>query len=193
MIVFRNNQRLRVDLTPKEESLVIHLALRLGEPGKTVPVKELYRNFWPRAANPSSPLSHMLVRVRNELRIPKHLMSISSHIGERVLANNGFYIATDHQDLEIALAEAKALQRAGEWPYARDKFQSAIRALRGEPFSRNYDGWSEDMRTIIRNQVESAAMNFLQGVKRLKKQKISASVLDRLKKVFPGHDWLRAV
>jgi tetratricopeptide (TPR) repeat protein len=193
MTVFCNNHRLRVNLTPKEESMVIHLALRLGEPGKTIPVKDLCRNFWPRSAKPSSQLSHMLVRLRSELRIPKHLMSISAHIGERILINNGLYIATDHQDLEIALAEARALQRAGEWPYARDKFQRALRILRGEPFSRNYDEWSEDMRAIIRNQVESVIMNFLQDVNKLKKQKMTARILDRLKKVFPGHDWPLAV
>ena len=180
MILARRQKRLKVKLTPKEEALLIHLALKVGEPGRSVPVHELYTNFWPRSRNPASQLSHLLVRLKTKLLITKHLISISIQSDERRLVNRGFYMASDYQDLETTLAEAKALERANEWSYARVKYLQAFRFVRGEPFKRMYDPWSENTRMIIFNQLETAGKDFAQGCVEHKNKKEATRILKKV-------------
>ncbi len=160
-VIIRDHQYLKARFQPKEEALMIHLALRAGEPGMSVPVQDLHRNFWPQSRDAASRLSHLLVAVKQKLGLPGHLMTMASHLGVKCLVNRGFYMTTDYQDFETTLTEAQALERAGEWTFARDKYRQAFRLLRDGPFSRSYDAWSEDMRNRILSRFEQEAQRFV--------------------------------
>jgi transposase/tetratricopeptide (TPR) repeat protein len=162
-VVYRNQQYLKFRLRPKEEALLIHLALRMGEPGMAVPVAEIHRNFWPQSGDAASRLSHLLVELKQKLAIPAYLISFATYLGAKRLVNRGFYMTTDYQDFENNLIEAHALERAGEWPYARTKFIETFRLLRAAPFRRNYDNWSDEMRRRILDRIEQEAGQFLRS------------------------------
>jgi len=158
--VYKNQQYLKTKLMPKEKALLIHLALKVSEPDKIITLKDLFVNFWPKSANPSSLLSHFLVRLKKKLRLPGHLLMISSRYGEPRLVNRGVYLTTDYNDFGIALVQAKALEWAGEWEFAKKEYIRAFRIFRGEPFKKMYDPWSENMRRVILNQLETEAIYF---------------------------------
>jgi transposase/tetratricopeptide (TPR) repeat protein len=150
-------------LTPKEKSLLVYLAIKLNEPGRSIPLKGIYKNFWPKSKNPASQLSHILVRLKTKLLIPAHLIYISSKTGDRRLTNKGFYISTDFQDFRTLVAEARALERADEWIHARPMFKQAFKLIRGEPFRHIYDDWSENMRILIINNIRSALNDYIRN------------------------------
>lgn len=162
-VVIRDLQYVKARFRPKEEALLIHLALRAGEPGRSVPVQDLRRNFWPQSRDAASRLSHLLVAVKQKLGLPGHLMAMSSHLGLKCLVNRGFYMTTDYQDFETTLTEAQALERAGEWTFARDKYRQAFRLLRDGPFARIYDPWSEDLRNHILSRYEQEVKRFVRS------------------------------
>jgi len=160
-VVFRNQEYMKLQLRPREEALLIHIALKMGEPGRSVPVDEIYRNFWPKSSDAASRLSHLLVALKQELALPAYLISFSTHLGVKSLVNRGFYMTTDYQDFENNLIEAHALERAGEWQYARAKFVETFRFFRAAPFARVYDTWSEEMRRRVLGRFEQEAEQFM--------------------------------
>ena len=160
IIVYKNQQYVKAKLMPKEKALLIHLALKVSEPDKIITLKDLFVNFWPKSANPSSLLSHLLVRLKKKLRLPGHLLMISSRYGEPRLVNRGVYLTTDYNDFKVALTHAKALERADEWLFARREYMQAFTFFRGEPFKKMYDNWSEHMRRVILNELETEAIRF---------------------------------
>jgi transposase len=159
-VVYRNQQYLKLRLRPKEEALLIHLALKMGEPGRAIPVADLHRNFWPTSGDAASRLSHMLVELKRKLAIPAYLISFATYLGAKRLVNRGFYLTTDYQDFENNLIEAHALERAGEWPYARAKFIETFHLFRAAPFRRNYDNWSDEVRRRIIDRIGREAEQF---------------------------------
>ena len=159
-VLYRNGQYLRQRLPPKDLAFFIHLALRAGEPGKELPLDDLYANFWGHTKYPSRNLSHLLVRIRKALRIPSHLLGVDPNLHGGVLLNRGIYLTTDYDEWNQGIAQANAFLRADEWEFASREFRHVFSLLRGEPFRRMYDTWSEDTRTRIIFGVRSAWREF---------------------------------
>ncbi len=162
MIIYRNHKYFRVLLTPKEKAFLIHLALRVGEPGKSIFVDQLYKNFWPKSKNPSSQLSHLLVRLKKRMHLPSHLFVVSHNQVNKLLINKGVYFTTDYKDFELNLVQAKALMNSGEWCYVCKKYMSAFKLFRARPFEHMYDPWSEQMRQAVINRLENGLQEFLE-------------------------------
>jgi hypothetical protein len=162
MVVIKNHHTLKTQLRSKEQAFLIHLALRCGTPGDSVSLHNLHQNFWKQSAKPSQRLAHVMVDLKKKLLIPPHLLSISSASGERRLINRGIHMTTDLIELETLLAQAKTLERAHEWRFAEKDYVRAFMLVRGEPFKKMYDAWSEDMRSSIFNKIEGALEHFTQ-------------------------------
>ncbi|MEO0095718.1 MAG: transposase [candidate division WOR-3 bacterium] len=186
--VSKNQQFLRVNLSSKEYSFLIHFALRSGEPGKFIILREIYENFWPRSEKQVQRLLNLLVRLKKKLIIPGHLFGISSRDIESRLVNYGIYFATDYQEFNETLARAKALERAGEWGFARKEYLRAFRLFRGEPFKKNFDNWSVDMRFKILSQFETEAINFAKSCLEHGNKNDARKILQKVLKIIPDSE-----
>ncbi len=268
---------IRQNLSPKESAFLIALALRASEPGKEIPLDEIYKNFWPRkfshpplsspineedkwiyeqeeidkeewedpfnkrktyedilvedflkkeekneyfspspnpfnegsgkeeksykqggnitrpfGKNPARNLSHLLVRIKKALKMPSHLLEISYKENYPVLKNKGIYFTTDYFEFEQTLAQANAFLRADEWKFAKKEFIRAFNLMRGEPFKKMYDNWSENMRTRILYKLEKEVLKYsrqyieykVQG-KEKKDYEILKKVLEKAKRMIP--------
>ncbi len=191
IVVQKNQRHLRLHLTPIEKAFLIHLALRAGEPGKFIPVNDLYNNFWSKSKKPSYRLHRIAQQVKQKLKIPNHLIDILAYDGWKRLMNQGIYITTDYNDFVITLTQARALERTGEWHFARERYLQAFKLIRGEPFSQMYDNWSEDMRWIILNQLESAAINFANACLAHRNQRDAIKVLKKVSEIIPYSDEIK--
>ena len=185
IIVYKNQQYVKAKLMPKEKALLIHVALKVGEPDKIIFLKDLFVNFWPKSANPSNLLSHLLIRLKKKLRLPGHLLMISSKFGESRLVNRGVYLTTDYNDFKVALTHAKALERADEWLFARREYMQAFKLFRGEPFKKMYDPWSEHMRRVILNELENTTLEFAKRCLEHKNKTDAKKVLEKVLKIIP--------
>lgn len=76
------------------------------------------------------------------------------------MKRRGIYFVTNYQEFEQTLFQAKALELAGEWGFAKKEYLRAFNLFRGEPFKKMYDPWSEHMRRVILNKLESEAIHF---------------------------------
>ena len=150
--IYRNNTKLH-RLTPKYASFIIQLSIK-----KKIELNSLYRNFWPHAKNPRGSLSHLLFGLRRYLRLPTDTLFIK----QGFLHFKG-YIITDYQEFEQTLVHAKTLERASEWGFAKKQFLRAFKLFRGEPFRKMYDPWSEHMRWVLLNKLESEAIGFAES------------------------------
>jgi transposase len=158
--VYKNQGHLSVKLPPKDTAFLINLALRATEPGKKIFLKDIDNNFWPGSSTQARNLSHLLVRIKKALKIPSHLLDISHRGGEPVLVNRGIHFITDYAEFEQTFTTAQALERAGEWGFAKREYLQAFKLFRGEPFRKMYDPWSEHMRRVILNKLETEALHF---------------------------------
>ncbi len=163
VVITRHGHYLSTKPSPQEKALLIHLALRAGSPKKFILLRDLYQNFWSHSKNPSGLLLHVLANIKRKLRIPSHLLTVSSTYAEPRLNNRGIYFTTDYDELETLLVQVKSLEKAGERSYAKRDYLRAFRLLRGEPFKKMYDHWSETMRGAILNQVEEETVHFATG------------------------------
>ncbi|MEO0184113.1 MAG: helix-turn-helix domain-containing protein, partial [candidate division WOR-3 bacterium] len=141
-IIIRKNKCLNVILSPKELGLLGFICEKCCSPGAFSLVEEIYANFWPRSSKPAERLTHLLVQLRHKLKIPSHLLFITWAYGEKRIVNRGIYFITDYQDFRSLIVQAKVLQRAGEWGFARKEYLRAFKLFRGEPFKKNFDNWS---------------------------------------------------
>lgn len=187
----RNQKSLRTHLSPQETAFLIHLALRAGSPGTSVTTAALCQNFWPESSKPMDRLQHLLTRIKKKLTVPGHTLTVSSRSGEPKLMNKGIYLTTDDSELETLLTQVKSLERADEWQFAKRDYLRAFALLRGEPFERMYDNWSENMRDVILNRVENEALNFAQGCIAHNNEKEARQVLKRILKIIPHSDKIR--
>ncbi|MGB3479954.1 MAG: helix-turn-helix domain-containing protein [bacterium] len=185
-IAYKKGKYLNTKLPPKDTAFLIHLATRAQERNKAIRLEEIYKTFWPRSANPSYHLSHLLVRVKEELKIPSHLLTISSRMGYPSLINEGVYFTTDYQEFEQTLAQAKALERADEWEFAKREYLHAFRLFRGEPFRKMYDKWSEDMRRRILTEFETEAVNFAKSCLEHNNKKDAKCMFEKAAKIIPN-------
>ncbi len=175
----------RAKLSPQEKAFLVHLALRSGAPGKSIPVSDLYKNFWKQSTRPSERLLHLLVQLKKKLMLPGHLLSISSTYAEPRLINRGIYITTDYDEFQTLLAQAKSLEQADEWNFAKRDYLRAFNSVRDAPFKKMYDNWSESMRDVILNRVEHETINFTKGCIVHKNQKDAKRVLEKITKIIP--------
>lgn len=153
---------IRQKLSPKDSAFLIHLSLRASVPGKEIPLVKIYKNFWPSNDEKRARrnLSHLLLRIKKSLKIPSHLIEISYAKDNPVLINKGVYFITDYTEFKQTVANANTFLRTGDWEYAKKEFLKAFSLMRGEPFKKMYDDWSEDIRTKILNKYEEELLRF---------------------------------
>jgi DNA-binding SARP family transcriptional activator/transposase len=183
--VYKNQEYLKTKLHPKDAAFLIYLCFKATERAK---LNEIYTNFWARSNNPGRNLSHLLVRVKKALQIPSHLLIISSKRGYPSLINEGIHFRTDYQEFEQTLAQAKALERGGEWGYAKKEYLHAFRLFRGEPFRKMYDPWSEQMRRVILNKLETETVNFAKSCLEQGNKKDARKRLQKLLIIIPNSE-----
>lgn len=167
----------KLRLKPKDSAFLIHLSFRKNQ---RVLLEELCRNFWPLSKKPSRNLSHLLVRIKKALMFPGHLLRIRG----RFLAWN-LYFANDYESFEEALAQAKVLERAGEWGFARREYLRAFVMFRGEPFKKMFDNWSEDKRQEILMQLDHETQVFVRSCREHNNQRDIDRVLGKVAKIIP--------
>uniref|UniRef100_A0A7C4XKY3 Bacterial transcriptional activator domain-containing protein n=1 Tax=candidate division WOR-3 bacterium TaxID=2052148 RepID=A0A7C4XKY3_UNCW3 len=123
--------------------------------------------------------------------LPRNLLVIQSSSDFKVLLNNGFYISTDYSEFEQTLARAKALLRAGEWEFAKKEFLQAFKLFRGEPFKKNFDDWSVNMRFRILTELETEAINFAKACFEHNDRHNSKKVLEKVLKIIPNSEEIK--
>ncbi len=185
LIVYKNQNYLRVKLQPKDTSFLIHLALRAGEPYEEIPLESLYRNFWKKSKNPSRNLSHLLVRIKEGVNIPSHLLEISYRKDHPVLINKGIHFTTDYDEFQQVLVQTRALLRAGEWGFASKEYLRVFKLFRGEPFRKMYDDWSDDKRLEILFSYENEILIFAKELIAKGKKVVAEKLIKKAKKIIP--------
>lgn len=180
VIISKNQQHIRSHLRPKERSFVTHLALRAYASDRSILLDDLCRNFWTESSKPVDRLLHLMARIKNQLKIPRHLLTISSTAQEPRLSNRGVYFTTDYNEFEILLTQARSLERAGEWHFAKRDYIRAFALLRGRPFEKMYDQWSENMRNAIQNRVENDGVHFVRRCLESNNKKEARKVLEKV-------------
>ncbi|MGB3477756.1 MAG: BTAD domain-containing putative transcriptional regulator [bacterium] len=133
-------------------------------------------------------MAHLLVRLKRKLQLPGHSMVVSSRSGESRFINNGAYFTTDYGGFEALLVQAKTLERAGEWAFAEREYLRAFKLFRGEPFKKMYDNWSENMRRVILNKLETEAIHFVQECLKRGNKKDARKVLGKVIRIIPNSD-----
>jgi len=184
-VVYKNQKYLKIKLLPKDAAFVIQLALKAGEPGKMIFLKNLYDSFWPDSSAPARNLSHLLVRTKKALRIPSHLLEISHRKGEGVLINRGIHFITDYGKFDQVLVTAHAFMRSGKWSFARREFLRAFRLFRGIPLKGMFDRWSDDLQRVILNRLEREAISFVKGCLEHRNRRDARRVLERVSRIIP--------
>ncbi len=190
-VIYKNQKYLKFKLKPQEIAFFIHIGLRVSEPERSISVDELYKNFFPKVKDAQSRLAHLLVNLKNQLMLPRNLLIIQSLSGIKVLLNNGFYISTDNSEFQQTIARAKALLRAGEWGFAKKEFLQAFRLFRGEPFKKNFDDWSVNMRFKILSELETEAINFTKACLEHNDKHTAKKVLEKILKIIPDSEEIK--
>jgi transposase len=185
LVVNKNQRYLEVNLTPKDTAFLINFALKAGEPGKRISLKEIYRNFWRDSRNPSRNLSHLLVRIKKSINLPSHLLEFSYRKDNPYLVNRGIHFTTDYDEFKQTIAQAKALLRAGEWGFAKREFMRAFKLFRGEPFKKMYDNWSDDKRLEILFSYETEVKSFLRELVKRGRTKEAEKVIEKAVEIVP--------
>ena len=81
--------------------------------------------------------------------------------------------------------------RAGEWKFARKEFLSAFKLFRGEPFKKNFDDWSVDMRFKILSQLETEAINFAKACLEHNNKRDARKILENVLKIIPDSEEIK--
>ncbi len=155
-IGFREEKDIRLSLSLKEKCFLIYLALKLKEPGNEIPCEEIYKNFWKDSKNPQKNLHRQLSRIKKILILPSHLLEIK----KGNIRNNGIIFLTDYLEFTEIMTRAKALLEVNKG-LAKKEFLSAFKLIRGKPFEKMYDRFSEDKRTEIIFKINDAFKEFL--------------------------------
>ena len=184
LTVYKNQNYMKVKLGPKDTAFLIHFALKAEEPGKNISLESIYNNFWKRSGNPGSNLSHLLLRIKRELKMPSHLLEISKRKSSFVLTNKGIHFLTDYREYRRMITQAKALKRAGEWRSAKKEFVKAFSLIRNEPFKKMYDDWSDDKRLEILFGYESDILAFAKDLIVRGKNKEAAKMIMKAKRII---------
>jgi len=188
LIVFKNQKYLKAELRPKDAAFLIYLCNKAMEPKESINLEEVYANLWPKSEDASRNFSHLLVRIKKALKIPTHLLTVSRKYGIASLINGGIYFTTDYQEFEQAIATAHALERAEEWSFARKEYLRAFRLFRGEPFKKMYDNWSENIRRVILNKLETEVVHFASGCLGHGNKTDARRILEKVLKIIPNSE-----
>jgi hypothetical protein len=183
--VTRNQKEQDFNLSPKDTAFLIYIAT-VQE--KEIPLEKLFDNFWAKSKNSARNLSHLLVRLRKALKIPSHLF----YVKENLLFNE-CYFRTDYDMYQEHLSQAIALQRAGEWGYAKREFLRAFELFRGEPFRKMYDDWSDDKRLEVLFSYESEVINFVKELIKRGRKKEAQQLIQKTRKITPDSDELEGL
>lgn len=183
LVLYKSQKYLRVKMPPKHIAFLTHFAFRASRPGSAIALQQVLHNFWPHAQNPTRNLSHLLVDIKKALRIPHHLITITTRRGVKVVLNRGIFFTLDYHEFEEALARAQALQRADVWDLARKEYAHAFELWRGEPFKKMYDSWSEDFRNVAMNKFEREVVQFTKQCVQRKDYKTVRQMLKRIDRI----------
>ncbi len=186
---------IRHNLSPKESAFLIYLALKMNEPGKEIPLEDIYKNFWDGNRNFKRNLSHLLLKIKRTLKIPSHLIELSHEYNYSVLRNNGIYFLTDYGEFEEALGEANLFLGRGEWRFAKREFIRAFNLVKGEPFKKMYDNFSDEMRIRILNRYEYEVLNFAKRCieRNIKDSKMLKNIITKADRVIKYSDEIKEV
>ncbi|MEO0137428.1 MAG: helix-turn-helix domain-containing protein [candidate division WOR-3 bacterium] len=184
-VIYKNQKYLPIKLKPVESAFLFFMCFRISEPEKSVFLDEIYSNFWYKKKNPRDSFYHLLADIKNKLMIPGTRLQIQSGANGKILINKGFYITTDYSEFCAILSRAKALQRAGEWGFARKEYLRAFKLFRGEPFKKNFDNWSVDMRFRILSQLETEAISFAKSCLEHGNKNDARKILQKVLKIIP--------
>jgi hypothetical protein len=195
LVVNKNQKYLKIRLTPIEVAFIINLVLKAGEPGKKIFLKDIYNNFWKESSQAAKNLSHLLIRIKKILKIPSHLLEISHRGGEPALVNRGIYFITDYREVKQVFVTARALERADEWGFAKSEYLQAFALFRGEPFRKMYDPWSENIRRVVLNKLETEAIAFARSCLKHgnppNRVADAKKVLEKVSKIIPQSEKIR--
>ena len=72
------------------------------------------------------------------------------------------YFSTDYDHFLELIAQSRAFQHANELDFAVQTWNRGMTLFRGKPFKRMYDQWSERMRNMILNRLDSEIEHFQQ-------------------------------
>jgi tetratricopeptide (TPR) repeat protein len=184
-VIMRNQQYVRARLSPRENAFFVHLALRAGAPGKFILVRDLHNNFWPRGKKPADLLVHLVAQLKRKLIIPGRLLSISSSYPEPRFVNRGIYVTTDYGEFETLMSQVRTLEQANEWAYAKRDYVKALALLRGEPFKKMYDAWSESMRSVVLQRYEDSVAQFVKACTQHDAEQDARKVLEKCAMTIP--------
>ncbi len=173
--IYRSSVQLPRDPTPMYVSFLIRLSLK-----SKIELASVYNNFWSHAKDPRGSLAHFLFGLRKYLRLPPDTLFIK----QGFLHFKG-YITTDYQEYEETIIRAKALERAGEWTFAKKEYLRTFALFRGEPFRKMYDPWSEHRRRVILNELETEAIHFAKSCLEHKNKVDAKKVLEKVLKIIP--------
>lgn len=191
IIIYKNHTYLKIQPSPQLSAFIINLALHLREPGSRMNLENIVQNCWRKSRNPMGRLYHLLVQSRVNLKLPSHFLDIEKFGYEKYLVNKGFYIWTDYNYFEIQLAQAKALDHAGEWAFARREYLRAFKLFRGEPFKKNFDEWSVNMRFKILTQLETEAINFVKTCLEHHNKQDARKLLEKILNIIPDSEEIK--
>lgn len=183
LIVYKNQKYLKVKLSLKDTSFLIDLSLSRQ---KSISLDRIYSNFWPNSKYPSRNLAHLLVRIRKALRLPSHYLYVKK---EKLFFN--CYFTTDYGEYTEHLAQAKALERAGEWGFAKKEYLRAFALFRGEPFKKMYDNWSDDKRLEILFSYETEVLSFAKELISRGRTEEAKKLLKKAEKILPYSDEIK--
>ncbi len=175
--IFKNGKKIKAKIPPKAAALFIHLVLA---PYGRLLTDEIYRNFWGKSSIKHRMLSQTLTKLRKSIKISKQDLKLT----QQNLVFKSFFV-TDYTKFNLLLSKAKALLRAGEWGFARKEYLQAFKLFRGEPFKKNFDNWSVDMRFKILTQLETEAINFAKSCLEHGNKNDARKILQKVLKIIP--------
>lgn len=183
--IFSDDKRVKARLTQKEGTFLIHLSLSKED---EIPVEDLYQNFWPSSSDPGHSLSQLLWKLRKKLSIPASSLRIRRFRNRTVLVKSDITFTTDYQKFEHLLSRARAAHRVGEWEIARVDYLRTFSLVRGSPFKRMYDKWSEDKRIHLIFLLEEEVKKFVDSCLLYGNNKDAVQVLRHFREIIPELD-----
>ncbi|MEO0128948.1 MAG: helix-turn-helix domain-containing protein [candidate division WOR-3 bacterium] len=185
LTITRNQKFIKTKLKPKDAALLIHLSLKLNNPESFIHLDDLCKNFWHNQTTAHRNLSHALNRLKKQLNIPGHYLEMGYDSGIPCLKNRNLFFTTDYQDILRSLSQAKALERAGEWEFAKNEYIKAFSLFRGEPLKKNFDQWSADLRYNILSYLEIEGVNFARNCLAYSNKFEARRILKQILKIIP--------
>jgi hypothetical protein len=119
------------------------------------------------------------------LRLPGHLLTVSTRSDSSRLINRGIYLTTDYTEMKSLLIQARTLELSGEWRFARREYLRAFALCRSEPFPKMYDEWSEDTRRRIMDDLEIEMIRFVRICRERKDREGADRALGKAARVIP--------